>query len=289
VKKRHRKFDIKNNHHKLPPEDNVTDGAHKMKPSHKRSRTKRDLNNLSELLDQDDWKAARDKGFDTNQDAPEKDLLKLYKNALKAPLKPKTANQQNYFNNIDECTLTLCNGPAGTGKTYMACGIAIQQLFAGKFKKIVLTRPIVECGSNLGILPGGIDEKTDPYMAPMFDSLGDFIDHNVLTKLKDDGYIEVCPLETMRGRSFKNTFMILDEAQNTTKKQLKMFLTRIGIESKVVVCGDTTQSDLKSEPTNPLAWAWDLLNHEEIAKVTLEESDIQRHGIVRYIIETLPG
>ena len=181
----------------------------------------------------------------------------------------------------------MCAGPAGTGKTYMACGIAIEKLLANQYRKILLTRPIVECGSNLGILPGGSAEKTDPYMAPMFDSLGDFIDRGLLRNLKEQGLIEVCPLETMRGRSFNDTFMILDEAQNATRKQIKMFLTRIGIDSKVVVCGDVTQSDLKHEEKNPLLWAWESLTHPDIAKVTLEAVDVQRHGLVRYILENL--
>jgi phosphate starvation-inducible PhoH-like protein len=282
MKKRHRKFEIKPIRQKSTQEDMMSDEAKKMKPS-KRSRTKRDLKNWSELLnnEQEDWKAARDKEHSEHQKSaePKKELIKR--------IKPKTANQQQYFNCIDSCSLTLCTGPAGTGKTYMACGIAIEKLLANKFRKIVLTRPIVECGSNLGILPGGIAEKTDPYMAPMFDSLGDFIDRGLLTKFKEQGLIEVCPLETMRGRSFNETFMILDEAQNATRKQIKMFLTRIGIDSKVVVCGDVTQSDLKHEDKNPLLWAWDSLSHPDIAKVTLEASDVQRHGLVRYILENL--
>jgi phosphate starvation-inducible PhoH-like protein len=282
MKKRHRKFDIKKIHEDHPSEDNVAEGKNIMKPS-KRSRSKRDLKNWQDVLIQEggeDWKTVRDKGFEVTK--PEEIKRELIKH-----IRPKTANQQQYFNCIDTCSLTLCTGPAGTGKTYMACGIAIERLMANKFRKIVLTRPIVECGSNLGILPGGIAEKTDPYMAPMFDSLGDFIDRGLLTRFKEQGLIEVCPLETMRGRSFNDTFMILDEAQNATRKQIKMFLTRIGIDSKVVVCGDVTQSDLKHEEKNPLLWAWDSLSHPDIAKVTLEASDVQRHGLVRYILENL--
>lgn len=282
MKKRHYKFDTRKIHKDQPSEDILAEGKPKMKPA-KRNRTKRELKNWSELLDQqndEDWKTVRDKEFaDQKQTEPKKELIKR--------IKPKTANQQHYFNCIDTCSVTLCTGPAGTGKTYMACGIAIEQLLANKFRKIILTRPIVECGANLGILPGGIADKTDPYMAPMFDSLGDFIDRGLLTHLKNLGMIEVCPLETMRGRSFNDTFMILDEAQNATRKQLKMFLTRIGMSSKVVVCGDVTQSDLKHEGLNPLLWAWDSLTHTDIAKVTMEACDNQRHGLVRYILENL--
>jgi phosphate starvation-inducible PhoH-like protein len=284
MKKRHRKFDIRKVQGDTPSEDILAEGKPTMKPA-KSSRTKRDLKNWQELIDQEgngDWKAVRDKGFEHPQQGH-----KEHKRDLIKHIRPKTANQQHYFNCIDTCSVTLCTGPAGTGKTYMACGIAIERLLAHQFTKIVLTRPIVECGSNLGILPGGIAEKTDPYMAPMFDSLSDFIDRGFLTKLKDQGLIEVCPLETMRGRSFNDTFMILDEAQNATHKQLKMFLTRIGLNSKVVVCGDVTQSDLKHVDKNPLLWAWDSLSHPDIAKVTLEAIDVQRHGLVRYILENL--
>jgi phosphate starvation-inducible PhoH-like protein len=282
MKKRRSQFDTKKTHEGRPSEDNLAKGTKIMKPN-TRSRTKPDLKSLQEALIQEggvDWKAVRDKGFAATK--PEEIKRELTKH-----IRPKTANQQHYFNCIDACSLTLCTGPAGTGKTYMACGIAIERLMANKFRKIILTRPIVECGSHLGILPGGISEKTDPYMAPMFDALGDFIDRGLLSKFKEQGLIEVCPLETMRGRSFNETFMILDEAQNATRKQIKMFLTRIGIDSKVIVCGDVTQSDLKHEDKNPLLWAWDSLNHTDIAKVTLEASDVQRHGLVRYILENL--
>ena len=282
MKKRRQKFDTKKIREGHPSEDNLAEGTKIMKPN-KRSRTKPDLKNWQDALipeGGEDWKTVRDKGFSATK--PEEIKKELIKH-----IKPKTANQQHYFNCIDACSLTLCTGPAGTGKTYMACGIAIEKLMANKFRKIILTRPIVECGSNLGILPGGIAEKTDPYMAPMFDALGDFIDRGLLTRFKEQGLIEVCPLETMRGRSFNDTFMILDEAQNATRKQIKMFLTRIGIDSKVVVCGDVTQSDLKFEEKNPLLWAWDSLSHPDIAKVTLEASDVQRHGLVRYILENL--
>ena len=207
--------------------------------------------------------------------------------ANKKRIKPKTPNQSIFFDAINQSTLTICTGPAGTGKSYLSCGVAIGYLLDGKIDKIIVSRPIVECGDGLGYLPGDIEQKTDPFMVPIFDSFSDFISKNEIKKLKESGAIEVCPLETMRGRTFHNSFIILDEAQNATKKQVKMFLTRLGLNSKMIVCGDKSQSDLPHNDGNPLDWIIKKLDHPEISKVFLTSEDVQRHGLVRYIIEKI--
>lgn len=205
----------------------------------------------------------------------------------KKRIKPKTPNQSIFFDAINKATLTICTGPAGTGKSYLSCGVAIGLLLDAKIDKIIISRPIVECGDGLGFLPGDIEQKTDPFMVPIFEAFADFISRHELKKFKEDKVIEVCPLETMRGRTFNNSFVILDEAQNATKKQIKMFLTRLGMNSKMVVCGDKSQSDLPHQDGNPLDWILKMLDHPEIAKVFLTSEDVQRHGLVRYIIEKI--
>jgi phosphate starvation-inducible PhoH-like protein len=223
------------------------------------------------------WQQVRDADVEKRFDA-KKPVKKI---------KARTPNQQNYINNIEACTLTICTGPAGCGKTYIPCGLAANWLSENKIEKVILTRPIVECGQRLGALPGTLGEKTDPYMAPMFDAFGDFLDPGFLKHCRNKETIEVVPLETMRGRTFHNSVIILDEAQNVTRRQMKMFLTRFGENSKVIVCGDVTQTDLPHSEGNPLIWVWDRLGHSDIAKVTLGPEDVQRHGLIRHILERL--
>jgi phosphate starvation-inducible PhoH-like protein len=199
----------------------------------------------------------------------------------------KTPNQQVYLNSMSDHTVTLCTGPAGCGKTYMACGLAANWLYDDRIKKIILTRPIVECGQRLGALPGTLGEKTDPYMAPMFDAFGDFLDPKFIKTCRQNQTIEVVPLETMRGRTFHDAVIILDEAQNVTRRQMKMFMTRFGQNSKVIVCGDVTQTDLPHSEGNPLMWVCERLGHPDIAKVVLGPEDVQRHGLIRHILERL--
>jgi len=233
-----------------------------------------------------DWKAVRDaiepvkhRGASTNDEPIREVKVKT--------LEGKTENQKLYIRTVRECTVTFCSGVAGTGKTYIACGIGAQMLMDNKIDRIIISRPIVECGHRLGFLPGDLHEKTAPYMNPMFESLSDFIDPVKLKKLLADKVIESVPLETMRGRTFHNSLMILDEAQNVTKTQMKMFLTRMGKDSKVVICGDTYQSDLTHTDINPLRWAMALLDHNQIGKVVLTAADIQRHGLISYILTAL--
>lgn len=234
------------------------------------------VEDLRKETEDKDWKILRDKPI-----APRENKKSV------VVIRAKTANQKTYINSIEESTLTICSGVAGTGKTYIACGVAARYLIDGKIEKIILTRPIVECGSRLGSLPGSLSEKTDPYMSPMFEAFADFFELSVLKKHFEEKRIMVCPLETMRGRTFHQAFMILDEAQNATKRQMKMFLTRMGIDTKVIICGDVTQSDLAHNDGNPLPWVISRLGHPEISKVVLGPEDIQRHGLIRHILEKL--
>lgn len=227
--------------------------------------------------DQIPWQEVRDSGCKRGEE-----VRKVNKK-----ITAKTPNQQTYLNCMHEHTITICTGPAGCGKTYMACALAANLLTEDKIKKVILTRPIVECGQRLGALPGTLGEKTDPYMMPMFDAFGDFLEPKFLKSYRYNGTIEVIPLETMRGRTFHDAFIILDEAQNVTRRQMKMFMTRFGQNSKVIVCGDITQSDLPNSEGNPLSWIWDRLGHPDIAKVALGPEDVQRHGLIRHILERL--
>ena len=159
-------------------------------------------------------------------------------------LKPKTDNQAEYINSMTESSVTLCSGPAGSGKTSVAVGLACEYLLADKVKKIVITRPVVESGRGLGHLPGTMLEKINPYLIPILEEMGMYLTKKEIREYMDDEIIELCPLEYMRGRNFHNSFVILDEAQNATFEQLKMFVTRIGRGSKAVINGDLKQSDL---------------------------------------------
>ena len=159
-------------------------------------------------------------------------------------IRPKTLNQKRYVDSIDKHTITFGIGPAGTGKTYLAMAKAVQALQAKKVNRIILTRPAVEAGERLGFLPGTLSEKIDPYLRPLYDALHDMVDPESIPKLLAAGTIEVAPLAYMRGRTLNDAFIILDEAQNTTPEQMKMFLTRLGFGSKIVVTGDVTQVDL---------------------------------------------
>ncbi len=241
------------------------------------------IDNLKDEMEQKDWRIARD--INVAEKIKKETAQEIKKSVV--VIKAKTPNQQTYINCIKECTLTICSGVAGTGKTYIACGVAARYLNEGKIERIILTRPLVECGRKLGALPGSLSEKTDAYMSAMFEAFGDFFEPNILKKHFESKTIEVVPLETMRGRTFHNAFMILDEAQNATKTQMTMFLTRMGVGTKVIVCGDTKQSDLDQKEGNPLPWVIERLSDPDIAKVAMGKEDIQRHGLLRHILERL--
>jgi phosphate starvation-inducible PhoH-like protein len=200
-------------------------------------------------------------------------------------IRPKTLNQKRYVETIDNHTITFGIGPAGTGKTYLAMAKAVQALNSKQVNRIILTRPAVEAGERLGYLPGTLSEKIDPYLRPLYDALHDMLDPDSIPKLLAAGTIEVAPLAYMRGRSLNDSFIILDEAQNTTPEQMKMFLTRLGFGSKIVVTGDTTQVDLPSGTTSGLRIVEEILaDVEDLAFVRLTAHDVVRHKLVGRIV-----
>ena len=201
-------------------------------------------------------------------------------------IRPKTANQKRYVDAIEEHTITFGIGPAGTGKTYLAMAMAVAALQAKKVNKIVLTRPAVEAGESLGFLPGTLSEKIDPYLRPLFDALHDMIDIDSIPRLMQSGIIEVAPLAYMRGRTLNDAFVILDEAQNTTPEQMKMFLTRLGFGSKIVVTGDVTQIDLPNGQNSGLKVVRDILKDiDDIAFLELTAEDVVRHRLIGDIVK----
>lgn len=201
-------------------------------------------------------------------------------------VKSKTLGQKNYYKAIENNDVTFGVGPAGTGKTYLAVAMAIRAFKNNEVSRIVLTRPAVEAGESLGFLPGDLQDKVDPYLRPLYDALYDILGAETYMKYKERGLIEIAPLAYMRGRTLDNSFIILDEAQNTTKEQMKMFLTRFGFGSKVVINGDVTQIDLPGGKKSGLKDAVEILSDVDgIAIVELTNRDVVRHKLVRKIIE----
>jgi len=207
-------------------------------------------------------------------------------NSKLKPIKPKTLGQKKYISAIEENIITFGIGPAGTGKTFLAIAMAAKALKNNSVSKIILTRPAVEAGENLGFLPGDLQEKIDPYLRPLYDSLYSILGYDNFLKLKEKGIIEVAPLAYMRGRTLDDSFIILDEAQNATNEQMKMFLTRIGFESKAVITGDITQIDLGRRKNSGLVSVSKILNNiKGINFNYFDSSDVVRHSIVMKIIE----
>jgi phosphate starvation-inducible PhoH-like protein len=201
-------------------------------------------------------------------------------------IRPKTLNQKRYVDAIDAHTIVLGIGPAGTGKTYLAMAKAVNALQRKQVTRIILTRPAVEAGERLGFLPGTLSEKIDPYLRPLYDALHDMMDPELIPKLMASGVIEVAPLAYMRGRTLNDAFIILDEAQNTTAEQMKMFLTRLGFGSKVVVTGDITQIDLPGGNRSGLRAAVDILDGiDDIHISELTSADVVRHRLVAEIVD----
>ena len=201
-------------------------------------------------------------------------------------IKCKTLGQQEYVQAIRDHDLTFAVGPAGTGKTYLAMALAVVALKNKEVERIVLTRPAVEAGEKLGFLPGDLTQKVDPYLRPLYDALYDFMGVDSYQKLLERGTVEVAPLAYMRGRTLSDSFIILDEAQNTTSEQMKMFLTRLGFHSKVVVTGDVTQTDLPAGKKSGLTEALEILKDiPEIGMVHLTAKDVVRHELVQKIVE----
>ena len=202
------------------------------------------------------------------------------------PGKAKTIDQKNYVEAINKNTVTVAVGPAGTGKTYLAVACAVAAFRAKQINRIILTRPAVDAGEKLGFLPGDLQNKVDPYLRPLYDALFDMLGAETYNKYLERGNIEVAPLAYMRGRTLDDSFIILDEAQNTSREQMKMFLTRMGFGSKVVITGDITQIDLPSDKTSGLKDAMRILNGiDDIAVCQLTGADVVRHVLVQKIIE----
>ena len=209
------------------------------------------------------------------------DILLTYRGRK---LRPKTAGQKRYIDSIRTNTITFGIGPAGTGKTYLAMAMAVSALKRREVSRIVLARPVVEAGESLGFLPGTLEEKLDPYVRPLLDALFDMLDREKANSLIEQGMIEIAPLAFMRGRTFNDAFVILDEAQNTTPEQMKMFLTRLGFSSKYVITGDETQRDLLGE--GGLDSARRILQGiEGIAFIDLDRNDVVRHTLVARIVD----
>jgi len=202
------------------------------------------------------------------------------------PVRPKTSGQKRYVDAVNASTVTFAIGPAGTGKSYLAVALAVQGLQAKAINRIILTRPAVEAGERLGFLPGDVLAKVDPYLRPLYDALYDMLDPEVVSRLMDRGTIEVAPLAFMRGRTINSSFIILDEAQNTTPEQMKMFLTRLGFGSKVVVTGDVTQIDLpEGRSRSGLLVVRSILDGiDGVSFVELGAGDVVRHRIVQDIV-----
>lgn len=199
---------------------------------------------------------------------------------------PKTLGQLWYAKALFNFDIVFAIGPAGTGKTYLAVAYAVEQYRLGAVKKIILTRPAVEAGESLGFLPGDLKEKADPYLRPLYDALDEMLGHEAVERMMEKGIIEIAPLAYMRGRTLENCFVILDEGQNTTSSQLKMFLTRLGNSSKMIITGDITQIDLPKYATSGLVEAEEILGGiKSIAFVKLGSNDVARHPLVQDIID----
>ncbi len=225
------------------------------------------------------------------QEDPDIDLAEVYsryqiQTSGKRNAIPKTRNQRIYIDAIRTYDIVFAIGPAGTGKTYLAVAMALEALSQRRVSRLILTRPAVEAGERLGFLPGTMIEKVHPYLRPLYDALYDFLDVDRVESLYQKGVIEIAPLAFMRGRTLNDAFIILDEAQNTTSEQMKMFLTRIGFNSKVVITGDITQVDLPPGQTSGLREAVQILQHiEGLRFVFFDTTDVVRHPLVKEIIE----
>lgn len=213
-------------------------------------------------------------------------LDRVYIPSKKRTITPKSINQKNYIDSIRKYDIVFGIGPAGTGKTYLAMAMAIASLIKKEINRVVLARPAVEAGEKLGFLPGDLYEKVNPYLRPLYDALHDMMDFEGASRFIQNGVIEVAPLAFMRGRTLNDAFVILDEAQNVTPEQMKMFLTRLGFSSKTVITGDITQTDLPEGKASGLIQARDILAHiEEIRFVYFGREDVIRHPLVQEIID----
>ncbi|MDD6213209.1 MAG: PhoH family protein [Clostridiales bacterium] len=262
-------------------------------PSHSVSQAKKVFENLAELsrrgniITEQNVDYALSLSFDEKED----DILEIDKDIIcrtvgGKPIKPKTMGQKKYVDAIRQKMICFGLGPAGTGKTYLAMAMAIQAFKNNEVNRIILTRPAIEAGENLGFLPGDLQSKIDPYLRPLYDALYQIMGAESYLSNYEKGLIEVAPLAYMRGRTLDNAYIILDEAQNTTPAQMKMFLTRIGFGSKVIVTGDPSQKDLPPHMPSGLDVAMKVLRDvEDIGMITLTNKDVVRHPLVQQIVE----
>ena len=251
------------------------------------------IDQLTEIAVKDDSVSSQQvrSVFTSLESGDDADVLAFRENVIHIPggtrkVYPRSRQQAAYIRQMSMKDLVFSVGPAGTGKTYLAVAHALMELLSRKKRKIVLTRPVVESGENLGFLPGDLTQKLAPYLRPLYDAMEDLIDPDLLERLKANGQIEVAPLAYMRGRSLKNCYIVLDEAQNTTIEQMKMFLTRLGEGSRAIVTGDMTQVDLPRPGRTGLADAVKILGHlDDIAVTQFDSGDVVRHPLVRKIID----
>ena len=238
---------------------------------------------LSKELEEEDVKSLYHFESSSNNDVLDNNVV------IKTPRKnifARTEKQKTYINNLAKNNIIFSLGPAGTGKTYLAVAVAVSKLMSGEVKKIILSRPAVEAGENLGFLPGDLKEKIDPYLIPLYDSLYELVGYEKMQKKIEDGTVEIAPLAFMRGRTLKDSFVILDEAQNATDTQIKMFLTRLGKNTTMVVNGDPSQIDLPGSKSSGLLKSINILDDIDEIKITrFDTSDVQRHPLVSKIID----
>ena len=255
------------------------------------SKIKNVINTINQLLQKSNSKELEEEDvksiyhFETSKD---NDFL-TSDVVIKTPKKnifARTEKQKKYINNLVSSNIIFSLGPAGTGKTYLAVAVAVSKLVSGEVKKIILSRPAVEAGENLGFLPGDLKEKIDPYLIPLYDSLYELVGYEKMQKKIEDGTVEIAPLAFMRGRTLKDSFVILDEAQNATDTQIKMFLTRLGKNTTMVVNGDPSQIDLPPSKSSGLLKSVNILDNLDEIKITrFDTTDVQRHPLVSKIID----